>query len=108
MSRRWRIKKGDQVFVNAGKNKGKTGEVLDVFRQKERVLVKGVNICKKHEKPSAATSGGIIEKEAPIHVSNVMLLDPKSEKPTRVGVRVVKDGRKVRYSKSSGELIDSE
>ena len=107
MTRRWRIKKGDTVSVIAGKSKGKSGEVLKVLREKERVLVSGVNMIKKHTKPSQAGAGGIVEKEASIHVSNVMVQDPKDQKPTRVGVKTLKDGRKVRIAKRSGETIDS-
>ncbi|GAY77895.1 LSU ribosomal protein L24p [Sporolactobacillus inulinus] len=100
------VKKGDKVQVITGKDKGKQGVILAAFPAKERVLVEGVNIVKKHSKPSqAAPQGGILEHEAPIHVSNVMLLDPKTNEPTRVGHKIV-DGKKVRVSKKSGEVID--
>ena len=110
------IKTGDTVAVIAGRDqfvtdkKGKkvrkTGRVLKVYPKTERVLVEGVNIVKKHQRPTQANDkGGIIEKEAPIHVSNVAILDPKTNKPTRVGYREV-DGKKVRYAKKSGESLD--
>jgi large subunit ribosomal protein L24 len=100
------VKKGDKVQVISGKDKGKQGVVLAAFPKKNRVLVEGVNIVKKHAKPSQANpQGGIITKEAPIHVSNVMPLDPKTGTPTRVGYKIV-DGKKVRYAKKSGEILD--
>ena len=100
-----RIKKGDTVYVNAGNDKGKTGKVLSVDPAKQRVIVEGVNMVSKHTKPNAKQpQGGIIKQEAPIHVSNVNLIDPKSGKPTRVGFKV-EDGKKVRIAKKSGEEI---
>ncbi|ELK20894.1 50S ribosomal protein L24 [Anoxybacillus flavithermus TNO-09.006] len=100
------VKKGDKVQVISGKDKGKQGVILAAFPKKNRVLVEGVNIIKKHVKPSQANpQGGIISQEAPIHVSNVMPLDPKTGLPTRVGYKVV-DGKKVRYAKRSGEILD--
>ncbi|GGE84210.1 50S ribosomal protein L24 [Priestia taiwanensis] len=100
------VKKGDKVQVISGKDKGKQGVILASFPKQNRVLVEGVNIVKKHSKPSQANpQGGIITKEAPIHVSNVMALDPKTGVPTRVGFTVV-DGKKVRIAKKSGELLD--
>ena len=100
------VKKGDKVMVISGKDKGKTGVILASFPKKERVLVEGVNIAKKHSKPSQANpQGGIISQEAPIHVSNVMPIDPKTGEPTRVGYQVV-DGKKVRVAKKSGEVLD--
>lgn len=99
------IKSGDKVKVMAGKDKGKEGTVLKAMPKKDRVIVEGVNIIKKHNKPSAMSpQGGIEEKEAPIHVSNVMLIDPSNGEPTRVGFRI-EDDKKVRYSKKSGETI---
>ncbi len=100
-----KIKKGDRVKVIAGSNKGKEGEVLQVFPVKSRVIIDGVNIVKRHEKPSQNNPGGIKEKAAPIHASNVMLIDPKSGGTTRVG-RKVENGKIVRYSKKSGEIIN--
>ncbi|PLR65773.1 MULTISPECIES: 50S ribosomal protein L24 [Bacillaceae] len=100
------VKKGDKVMVISGKDKGKQGVVLAAFPKKDRVLVEGINIMKKHSKPSQANpQGGIISQEAPIHVSNVMPLDPKSGEPTRVGFKVV-DGKKVRVATKSGETLD--
>ena len=100
-----RIKKGDTVYVNAGNDKGKTGKVLSVDLAKQRVIVEGVNMVSKHTKPNAKQpQGGIIKQEAPIHVSNLNLIDPKSGKPTRVGFKVEGD-KKVRYAKKSGEEI---
>ncbi|KKB34878.1 50S ribosomal protein L24 [Bacillus thermotolerans] len=100
------VKKGDKVMVITGKDKGKTGIVLAAFPKKDRVLVEGINIVKKHVKPSQINpQGGIISQEAPVHVSNVMLLDPKTNEPTRVGHKVV-DGKKVRVAKKSGEVLD--
>ena len=100
-----RIKKGDTVYVNAGNDKGKTGKVLAVDPAKQRVIVEGVNMVSKHTKPNAKQpQGGIIKREAPVHVSNLNLIDPKSGKPTRVGFKVEGD-KKVRYAKKSGEEI---
>jgi large subunit ribosomal protein L24 len=99
------VKKGDKVMVIAGKDKGKTGVILTSFPKKDRVLVEGVNIIKKHMKPNQANpQGGIVSQEAAIHVSNVMLIDPKTGEPTRVGYKV-EDGKKVRVAKKSGEII---
>lgn len=100
------VKKGDKVQVISGKDKGKQGIVLELFAKKDRVIVEGINIVKKHNKPSQANpQGGIVSQEAPIHVSNVMPIDPKSGEPTRVGYKVV-DGKKVRVAKKSGEALD--
>ena len=99
------IKKNDKVKVIAGKDKGKEGTVEKVFPSKERVIVKGVNIVKKHQKPTNANqNGGIVEVEAPIHVSNVMLIDPSNNEPTRVGFKI-EDGKKVRVSKKTGKTL---
>ncbi|MHC5522020.1 50S ribosomal protein L24 [Ligilactobacillus saerimneri] len=99
------IKKNDKVKVIAGKDKGKEGEVLQTFPDKDRVIVKGVNVVKKHQKPTNANpNGGIIDVEAPIHVSNVMLIDPSNNEATRVGFKV-EDGKKVRVSKKSGKTL---
>ena len=100
-----RIKKGDTVYVNAGNDKGKTGKVLSVDTAKQRIIVEGVNMVSKHTKPNTKQpQGGIIKREAPIHVSNLNLIDPKSGKPTRVGFKVEGD-KKVRIAKKSGEEI---
>lgn len=102
-----KIKKGDQVAVLAGRDKGKTGEVLKVFPSENRALVRGVNIVRRHTRPSPQTGeGGIVDKEAPIHISNLAHVDPKDSKPTRVGYAFLEDGRKVRVAKRSGEVLD--
>jgi large subunit ribosomal protein L24 len=101
-----KVRKGDKVFVLAGKDKGKTGEVLRAWPKKQRVLVQRVNMVKRHMRASTAQTAGIVEKEAPIHVSNVALIDPNSDKPTRVGFKVLEGGRKVRVARRSGEVID--
>ncbi|MGO4128501.1 50S ribosomal protein L24 [Inquilinus sp. YAF38] len=101
-----KIKKGDQVVVLAGRDKGKKGEVIEVRPADDRVVVRGVNIVKRHTRQSAKTQGGIVEQEAALHVSNVAHADPKSGKPTRVGFKTLDDGRKVRVAKASGEVID--
>ena len=103
-----RIKKGDRVMVLAGKDKGKVGEVVLVTPQKSRVIVSGVNMVKRHTPPSQQAAGGIVEKEAPLHVSNVAHIDPKDDKPTRIGFKTIEGGRKVRFAKRSGEVIDSD
>ncbi|MGK9168651.1 50S ribosomal protein L24 [Inquilinus limosus] len=101
-----KIKKGDQVVVLAGRDKGKKGEVIEVRPADDRVVVRGVNIVKRHTRQSAKSQGGIVEQEAALHVSNVAHVDPKSGKPTRVGFKTLEDGRKVRVAKASGEVID--
>ncbi|RIV24583.1 50S ribosomal protein L24 [Alicyclobacillaceae bacterium I2511] len=101
------VKKGDKVVVIAGKDKGKSGRVLVVFPKTQRLIVEGVQLMKRHTKPNAAhPEGGIIEKEASIHVSNVQLTDPKTGAPTRVGYKFLEDGTKVRFAKKSGEVIE--
>ena len=101
------VKKGDTVIVIAGKDKGKKGRVLAAYPKKERVLVEGINLVKKHSRPSQANpQGGIVTQEAPIHVSNVSLIDPKTGNATRIGYKVLENGKKVRYAKKSGEIID--
>ena len=106
MEAKMRVKKGDKVVVVCGRDNGKRGEVMKVFPQDGRVLVQGVNMVKRHTRPTSSSAGGIMEKEAPIHVSNIAVVDPKSDGPTRVGYRFLEDGRKVRYAKRSGEVID--
>lgn len=101
-----KVKKGDTVVILTGKDKGAKGEILKVFPEDNRVLVQGVNMVKKHTKPSAAGAGGIMNEERPIHASNVALLDPKSQKATRVGYKTLKDGKKVRIARKSGETIE--
>ena len=107
MARKLKIRKGDNVDVTTGKDSGKTGEVLVVFPDTLRVLVRGVNIVKRHTKPSQATTGGIMEREASIHISNVSHVDPKTSKASKVGYRFLEDGRKVRFARGSGEVIDA-
>ena len=103
--KKFNIKKGDTVYVNAGNDKGKTGKVLSVIPAKDRAIVEGINLVSKHTKPNAKQpQGGIIKQEAGIHISNLNLIDPQSGKPTRVGHKFV-DGKKVRYAKKSGEEI---
>jgi large subunit ribosomal protein L24 len=100
-----KIKKGDKVVVLTGRDKGKFGEVLKAFPRGNKVIVQGVNIAKRHTKPTQTSGGGIIEKEAPIHVSNVAHVDPKDNKPTRIGFKKLEDGTKVRIARRSGEVI---
>ena len=104
---RIRIKKGDTVLVNTGREKGKQGAVLKVLRKDSRVLVQGVNMVKRHTRPSQVSAGGVMEKEAPLHISNVAFVDPKEGGATRLGVKFLKDGRKVRVAKRSGEVVDA-
>jgi large subunit ribosomal protein L24 len=100
------IKKGDRVVVTAGRDKGKRGEVRQVIPEDSRAIVAGVNLVRRHTRQTAQTEGGIISKEATIHLSNLSILDPKTGKPTRVGFKVLDDGRKVRVARGSGDLID--
>ena len=103
-----KIRKGDRVQVLTGRDKGKRGEVIAVMPTEKRALVQGVNVVKRHQKPQGMNqAGGIQEKEAPIHLSNLALLDPKSGKPTRVGFQVLEDGKKVRVARPSGEVLDA-
>jgi large subunit ribosomal protein L24 len=106
MQKKLHIKKGDTVMVITGVNKGQKGRVLEIVRKSDRAIVEGVNLMKKHTKPNADNpQGGIIEQEAPIHISNLMLVDPKSGEPTRIGRKVNDDGKIVRFSKKTGEEI---
>ena len=101
------VRKGDTVIVVAGKERGKKGKVLRVIPEKSRVVVERINMIKKHQKPTQKLrQGGIIEREGAIHLSNVMLVDPGSDRPTRVGMRALSDGKKVRVAKRSGEMLD--
>jgi large subunit ribosomal protein L24 len=101
-----KIRKGDQVIVTAGRDKGKRGEVRQVMPAESRAIVAGVNLVRRHTRQTAKTEGGIISKESTIHLSNLAILDPKTGKPTRVGFKILDDGRKVRVAKRSGDLID--
>jgi large subunit ribosomal protein L24 len=101
-----KIKKGDRVIVTTGRDKGRSGEVIEVRPTENRALVRGVNLVRKHQKQTARDEGGIVSKEAAIHLSNLALADPKDGKPTRVGFKILDDGRKVRVAKRSGDQID--
>ena len=101
-----KIKKGDKVVILAGRDKGKTGEVVQVMPKEERALVRGVNLVKRHQRQTGTQESGIISNEAPLHLSNLAYADPKDGKPTRVGFKTLDDGRKVRFAKRSGDLID--
>ena len=101
-----KIKKGDKVVVLAGRDKGRSGEVVQVMPLEERALVRGVNIVKRHQRQTGTQEGGITSKEAPIHLSNLAIADPKDGKASRVGFKIQDDGRKVRVAKRSGDLID--
>ena len=101
-----KIKKGDKVVVLAGRDKGRNGEVVQVMPAEGRALVRGVNMVKRHTRQSGTQEGGIISKEGPIQLSNIAIADPKDGKPTRVGFKILDDGRKVRVAKRSGDLID--
>jgi large subunit ribosomal protein L24 len=101
-----KIKKGDRVVVLTGRDKGRSGEVIQVKPKEERAIVRGINTVKRHLKQTAKQEAGIVTKEAPIHLSNLAIADPKNGKPTRVGFKILDDGRKVRFAKRSGELID--
>ncbi len=101
-----KIKKGDRVIVTAGRDKGKRGEVRQVMPEDGRAIVAGVNLVRRHTRQTAQSEGGIITKESTIHLSNLAILDPKTGKPTRVGFKILDDGRKVRVAKGSGDLID--
>jgi large subunit ribosomal protein L24 len=101
-----KYKKGDTVIVLTGRDKGKKGEIIRVLPEKSRAYVQGVNVVKRHTKPTQTAAGGIVEKEASIHVSNLAHIDPKTDEPTRIGFKFMEDKTKVRYAKRSGEIID--
>ena len=101
-----KVKKGDRVIVTAGRDKGKSGEVLRVYPSEARVLIAGINIVKRHQRQTARAQGGIVSREAPVHLSKVAHVDPKSGGATRVGFKRLEDGRLVRFAKKSGEVID--
>jgi large subunit ribosomal protein L24 len=105
MPAKFKIKKGDKVIVISGRSKGQQGEVLKVLREDERVIVQGANLVKRHTKPSAKSAGGMVQKEATIHISNVAHIDPVEGKPTKVGYQIL-EGRKIRVSRRSGQPID--
>jgi large subunit ribosomal protein L24 len=101
-----KIRKGDKVVVLAGRDKGRTGEVIEVNPAAGRALVRGINVVKRHQRQSAKQEGGVISKELPVHLSNIAIADPRDGKPTRIGFKIVGDGRKVRFAKRSGAEID--
>ncbi|WP_341760438.1 50S ribosomal protein L24 [Candidatus Endowatersipora endosymbiont of Watersipora subatra] len=101
-----KLKKGDSVIVLTGKDKGRVGTILQMVKKTNRILVEGINVVKRHTKQSQTSAGGIISKETSIHVSNVALMDPKNRKPTRVGIKINSDGKKIRFAKRSGDLIN--
>ncbi|TVR06312.1 MAG: 50S ribosomal protein L24 [Salinarimonadaceae bacterium] len=101
-----KLKKGDKVVVITGRDKGKTGEIVKVMPKENRALVRGVNLIKRHQRQTASQEAGIITKEAPLQLSNLAIADPKDGKPSRVGFKILEDGRKVRIAKRSGDLID--
>ncbi len=103
---KFKIKKGDKVIVITGKDKGKSGEVLNVIPKDNRVILRGINVAKRHTAQSQTSQGGILDKEMSINVSNVSHIDPKDNKATKIGYKFLKDGRKVRFSKRTGDLID--
>jgi len=107
MAEKFKLRKGDKVVVLTGKDKGKEGEILSVLREERRAVVSGVNMAKRHTKPARGTPGGIVDKEAAIHISNLALRDPKDGKATKVGYKFLADGRKVRIARRSGEVIDA-
>ena len=107
MAAKFRIKRGDKVIVIAGREKGKTGEVVRVLRADNRAVVQGLNMVRRHTRPRPGEPGGIVEKEAAIHLSNLAHVDPRTQQPTRIGYKFLEDGRKVRYAKRSGEVIDA-
>ncbi len=106
MAAKLKVRKGDRVVVLTGRDKGKVGQILNVLAKENRAVVQGVHIARRHQRQTAAQEGGIVSKEMPIHISNLAIADPKTGKPTRVGYKVLKDGKKVRFAKRSGEVID--
>lgn len=102
-----KFRKGDQVIVLTGRDKGKKGTILKMIPSEARALVQGVNVVKRHQRQSQTQAGGIVEKEASIHISNIALVDPKTGEATRVGIKTLEDGRRVRFAKDSGEVIDA-
>ena len=107
MAAKMKIKKGDRVIVTTGRDKGKTGEVLKILKKSNRALVQGVNMAKRHRRPTQTSGGGIVDQEAAIHISNLAHIDPKDQKGTRVGYKFLEGGNKVRFAKRSGEVIDN-
>jgi large subunit ribosomal protein L24 len=106
MSVKFKIKKGDEVIVTTGKNAGSKGSVLKIITKTSKAVVSGVNVVSKHTKASMTSAGGIVKKELPVHISNLAHIDPKTKLPTKVGYKILEDGKKVRFAKKSGEIID--
>jgi large subunit ribosomal protein L24 len=106
MPTKLKIRRGDEVIVMTGKDQGKRGEIIKVLPRENRAIVRGVNLVKRHQRQTQTAEGGIVSKEAPIQISNLAIADPKDGAPTRVGFKTLKDGRKVRFAKRSGEVID--
>ena len=106
MAKKYKIKKGDQVVILTGKDKGKKGNIIDIITKRNRVLIQGISMVKRHTKPSPASKGGIEDKESSVHISNVSIVDPKDAKPSKIGFKFLDKGKKVRFSKRSGEVID--
>ena len=106
MQKKLKIRKGDKVIVTAGKSKGTVGEVLKILPNENKAMVRGANIVKRHTKPSQNSTGGILEKEAMLHISNIAYYDEKKQKASRIGFKILEDGRKVRISKATNEVID--
>ena len=107
MAHKLRLRRGDEVIVVSGRDKGRKGRIVRMQRGRERVIVQGANMVKRHMRPSAGQPGGIVEKEAALHISNVALVDPKTGEASRIGYKFLEDGRKVRFAKASGEVIDA-
>jgi large subunit ribosomal protein L24 len=107
MAYKLRLRRGDEVIVVSGRDKGRKGRIVRMQRDRERVIVQGANMVKRHTRPSAGQPGGIVEKEAALHISNVALVDPKTGEASRIGYKFLEDGRKVRFAKASGEVIDA-
>jgi large subunit ribosomal protein L24 len=107
MAHKLRLRRGDEVIVVSGRDKGRKGRIVRMQRDRERVIVQGANMVKRHTRPSAGQPGGIVEKEAALHISNVALVDPKTGEASRIGYKFLEDGRKVRFAKASGEVIDA-
>lgn len=106
MATKLKIRRGDEVIVMTGRDQGKRGEIIKVLPRENRAIVRGVNLVKRHQRQTQTAEGGIVSKEAPIQISNLAIADPKDGSPTRVGFKTLKDGRKVRFAKRSGEVID--
>ena len=106
MANKLKVKKGDNVVVISGRDKGRSGEVLKVFPEDRRLIVQGVHMARRHQKPRMGDPGGIVDKEATIHISNVAHVDPRTGKPTRIGYKILDGGKKVRVARRSGEVID--